>query len=192
MACHRRGGGDMMRRSQNPACCTRRPTSRTATWRSSSPARAPKRRSSAGCPQDLSLETFPVGACSRTMFGKAEIVLFRTEEDTFRVGVLALVWRFRVRAARPRVLRTRRIELMTLYGGRSPATSASSSGLYRGSDHVASSATRRWSFKSHQKRPPQVLPPVEHRLLLNKAEHDGEGAGAGRLPAGRSHLVATP
>jgi sarcosine oxidase subunit gamma len=40
---------------------------------------------SAGCPQDLSLETFPVGACTRTMFGKAEIVLFRTEEDTFRV-----------------------------------------------------------------------------------------------------------
>ncbi|MDM9648850.1 sarcosine oxidase subunit gamma [Rhizobium sp. S163] len=40
---------------------------------------------STGCPQDLSLEAFPVGACSRTLFGKAEIVLFRTEEDTFRV-----------------------------------------------------------------------------------------------------------
>lgn len=40
---------------------------------------------SAGCPQDLSLEIFPVGACSRTIFGKAEIVLFRTEDDTFRV-----------------------------------------------------------------------------------------------------------
>jgi len=40
---------------------------------------------SAGCPQDLSLEVFPVGACSRTLFGKAEIVLFRTEDDTFRV-----------------------------------------------------------------------------------------------------------
>ncbi|EPE95325.1 sarcosine oxidase subunit gamma [Rhizobium grahamii] len=40
---------------------------------------------SAGCPQDLSLEAFPVGACSRTLFGKAEIVLFRTEDDTFRV-----------------------------------------------------------------------------------------------------------
>jgi sarcosine oxidase subunit gamma len=39
----------------------------------------------AGCPQDLSLDAFPVGACSRTLFGKAEIVLFRTEEDTFRV-----------------------------------------------------------------------------------------------------------
>ncbi len=40
---------------------------------------------SAGCPQDLSLESFPVGACSRTLFGKAEIVLLRTEDDTFRV-----------------------------------------------------------------------------------------------------------
>jgi len=38
-----------------------------------------------GCPQDLSLATFPVGACSRTIFGKAEIILFRTEDDTFRV-----------------------------------------------------------------------------------------------------------
>jgi sarcosine oxidase, subunit gamma len=38
-----------------------------------------------GCPQDLSLSFFPVGACSRTILGKAEIVLFRTAEDTFRV-----------------------------------------------------------------------------------------------------------
>ncbi len=39
----------------------------------------------AGCPQDLSLAAFPVGACSRTVFGKAEIVLLRTAEDAFRV-----------------------------------------------------------------------------------------------------------
>jgi len=39
----------------------------------------------AGCPQDLSLETFPVGACSRTVFGKIEVVLYRTAEDAFRV-----------------------------------------------------------------------------------------------------------
>jgi sarcosine oxidase, subunit gamma len=38
-----------------------------------------------GCPQDLSLPAFPVGACSRTVLGKAEIVLWRTAEDTFRV-----------------------------------------------------------------------------------------------------------
>ncbi|APO76290.1 sarcosine oxidase gamma subunit SoxG 1 [Rhizobium etli 8C-3] len=40
---------------------------------------------SAGCPQDLSIGTFPVGACSRTLFGKAEVVIFRTEDDTFRI-----------------------------------------------------------------------------------------------------------
>jgi sarcosine oxidase subunit gamma len=42
---------------------------------------------SAGCPQDLSLEIFPVGACSRTLFGKVEVVLLRVAEDTFRVEV---------------------------------------------------------------------------------------------------------
>jgi sarcosine oxidase subunit gamma len=40
-----------------------------------------------GCPQDLSLAVFPVGAASRTVLGKAEIVLYRTAEDTFRVEV---------------------------------------------------------------------------------------------------------
>jgi sarcosine oxidase, subunit gamma len=39
----------------------------------------------AGCPQDLSLAAFPAGACSRTVFGKTEIVLWRTAENTFRV-----------------------------------------------------------------------------------------------------------
>lgn len=39
----------------------------------------------AGCPQDLSLEAFPVGGCSRTILGKAEIVVLRTGEDAFRV-----------------------------------------------------------------------------------------------------------
>ncbi|TPN12021.1 sarcosine oxidase subunit gamma family protein [Mesorhizobium sp. B2-1-3] len=38
-----------------------------------------------GCPQDLSLEAFPVGAASRTILGKAEIVLLRTAQDAFRV-----------------------------------------------------------------------------------------------------------
>jgi sarcosine oxidase subunit gamma len=41
----------------------------------------------AGCPLDLSLEVFPVGACSRTLFGKVEVVLLRTAEDAFRVEV---------------------------------------------------------------------------------------------------------
>lgn len=39
----------------------------------------------AGCPQDLSLAAFPVGACSRTLLGLIEIVLWRTGEDAFRV-----------------------------------------------------------------------------------------------------------
>ncbi|TJU96301.1 MAG: sarcosine oxidase subunit gamma family protein [Mesorhizobium sp.] len=38
-----------------------------------------------GCPQDLSLDAFPVGAASRTVLGKAEIVLLRTAADAFRV-----------------------------------------------------------------------------------------------------------
>lgn len=40
-----------------------------------------------GCPQDLSLAVFPVGACSRTVFGKVEIVLLRTAVDAFRVEI---------------------------------------------------------------------------------------------------------
>lgn len=41
----------------------------------------------AGCPQDLSLATFPAGACSRTLMGKTEIILYRTAVDAFRVEV---------------------------------------------------------------------------------------------------------
>lgn len=41
----------------------------------------------AGCPQDLSLNAFPVGACSRTLFGKVEVVLLRTGEEAFRMEV---------------------------------------------------------------------------------------------------------
>lgn len=40
---------------------------------------------SAGCPQDISPEVFPVGACSRTILGKVEIVLWRIGEHAFRV-----------------------------------------------------------------------------------------------------------
>lgn len=38
-----------------------------------------------GCAQDLSLASFPVGKCTRTVFGKAEIILWRTAEQTFRL-----------------------------------------------------------------------------------------------------------
>jgi len=41
----------------------------------------------AGCPRDLSLGVFPVGTATRTIFGKVEIVLFRTAPDAFRVEV---------------------------------------------------------------------------------------------------------
>jgi sarcosine oxidase, subunit gamma len=41
----------------------------------------------AGCPQDLSLSVFPVGACSRTLMGKTEVILYRLAEDSFRVEV---------------------------------------------------------------------------------------------------------
>ena len=37
------------------------------------------------CPLDLSLKAFPVGACTRTLLAKIEIVLYRSSEDTFRV-----------------------------------------------------------------------------------------------------------
>lgn len=39
----------------------------------------------AGCPQDLSLAAFPVGAASRTILGKVEIVLLRSGPEAFRV-----------------------------------------------------------------------------------------------------------
>lgn len=40
---------------------------------------------SAGCPQDLSPDAFPIGACSRTVLGKIEIVLWRVSEEVWRV-----------------------------------------------------------------------------------------------------------
>ena len=38
-------------------------------------------------PLDLHMDTFPVGMCARTVFGKAEIVLWRTAAETFRIEV---------------------------------------------------------------------------------------------------------
>ena len=42
---------------------------------------------SAGCPLVLSPAAFPVGAATRTVLGKAEIVLWRTAAETFRIEV---------------------------------------------------------------------------------------------------------
>lgn len=39
----------------------------------------------AGCPQDLTSAIFPVGACSRTVLGKIEVVIVRTGETAYRV-----------------------------------------------------------------------------------------------------------
>jgi sarcosine oxidase subunit gamma len=40
---------------------------------------------SAGCPLNLDPAAFPVGTSTRTLFGKAEIVLWRTKPETFRL-----------------------------------------------------------------------------------------------------------
>jgi sarcosine oxidase, subunit gamma len=42
---------------------------------------------SGACPLDLSIAQFPVGACTRTVFAKADIVLWRTAPDTFQLEV---------------------------------------------------------------------------------------------------------
>lgn len=41
----------------------------------------------AGCPLDLHTTAFPVGMCTRTVFMKAEIVLWRTAVDAFHLEV---------------------------------------------------------------------------------------------------------
>ncbi len=41
----------------------------------------------AGCPLDLRMKSFPVGVATRTLFDKAEIVLWRLAETEFRVEV---------------------------------------------------------------------------------------------------------
>jgi len=40
-----------------------------------------------GCPLDLDCAAFPVGMCTRTVFAKTEIVLWRCEADCFHVEV---------------------------------------------------------------------------------------------------------
>ena len=42
---------------------------------------------SAGCPLDLRISAFPIGMATRTMFDKAEIVLWRREDSAFQVEV---------------------------------------------------------------------------------------------------------
>jgi len=40
-----------------------------------------------GCPLDLAISAFPTGACTRTMFHKAEIILWRIERESFHLEV---------------------------------------------------------------------------------------------------------
>ena len=40
-----------------------------------------------GCPLDLSLEAFPVGMCTRTIFAKAAILLSRPDRHTFHLDL---------------------------------------------------------------------------------------------------------
>lgn len=58
----------------------------------------------AGCPQDLRLRTFPVGAASRTLLAKAEVILWRRGETRFEVFLARSFadygWLFLAEAAR--------------------------------------------------------------------------------------------
>jgi sarcosine oxidase subunit gamma len=40
-----------------------------------------------GCPLDLDMQEFPSGMCTRTVFAKADILLWRTGEQAFHVEV---------------------------------------------------------------------------------------------------------
>lgn len=42
---------------------------------------------SVGCPLDFDLSAFPVGMCTRTVLGKAEVVLWRSEPERFHLEV---------------------------------------------------------------------------------------------------------
>lgn len=48
---------------------------------------AARRLLNAGCPLDLADPAFPIGMCTRTLFEKSEIVLWRTAPDTFHIEV---------------------------------------------------------------------------------------------------------
>jgi sarcosine oxidase subunit gamma len=56
----------------------------------------------AGCPLDLHTSRFPVGMCTRTILGKAEIILWRTASEVFHIDVwrtfAPYVWDFLIEA----------------------------------------------------------------------------------------------
>ena len=61
-------------------------------------ARGPQAQTalSVGCPLDLDIEEFPVGMCTRTLLGKADIVLWRTGAEYISHRGLALLRRLRL------------------------------------------------------------------------------------------------
>lgn len=58
---------------------------------------------SGGCPQDLRIESFGVGSCSRTVFGKATVILHCISEDEFHIhfqrSFSPYVWEYLCRCA---------------------------------------------------------------------------------------------
>ena len=57
-----------------------------------------------GCPLDLDLSAFPIGMCTRTVFGKSQVTLWRTGAENFRLeaarSYLPYVWDFLTEASR--------------------------------------------------------------------------------------------
>ena len=58
----------------------------------------------AGCPQNLNDDVFPIGACSRTIFGKAEVVIWRIDAQSYHIecwrSFSDYVFKFMVQAAK--------------------------------------------------------------------------------------------
>lgn len=48
---------------------------------------AARDRLATGCPLDLDPDAFPVGTCTRTLFGKAEVVLWRRGAEEYHLEV---------------------------------------------------------------------------------------------------------
>ena len=69
--------------ARSPPCRTPWSMSATANSRSRSAGPHAATISERGCPLDLDLRAFPVGMCTRTVFAKADIVLWRTGQETF-------------------------------------------------------------------------------------------------------------
>ena len=85
----RRRRGDRRRARSR---CSREPPTASSTSRiarsASSPAGRPRRASSTPAARSISsLKAFPVGFATRTLFDKAEIVLWRRAEATFHIEV---------------------------------------------------------------------------------------------------------